>query len=413
MTQVKDSQRSDEIQALVNDSDFLKELLQSFLQEHLESEITEYLQAAPYERVEKRKGHRNGYKPRMLRTRVGTLNLLVPKDRDGCFQTGLFERYQRSEKALVLALQQMYLQGVSTRKVTEITERLCGTEFSKSQVSALCGRLDTELEAWRNRRLCGQYPYLIVDAQYHKVREDHRIVSKGILTVIGISREGYREVLVVQCAPTENETTWSAVFKGLIDRGLQGVQLVISDDHKGLRSAIDRYFQDCQWQRCQVHYLRNLLSAAPKKLSKILADQLRDIFNAPDRETAHNRVKKMACLYAEKLPQVAEYLENTAEEVLACFNFPEEHRRRIRTTNCLERLHEEIRRRTRVVRIFPNEQACLRLVSALAAEHHDLWVSGKRYLNMEPLAQEYNPLAQNPVTPTPLTLKPILQNFRT
>lgn len=411
MTHVNDSQRSGEIQALVNDSDFLKELLQSFLQEHLESEIAEFLQAAPYERAEQRRGYRNGYKPRMLRTRVGTLNLLVPKDRDGCFQTNLFERYQRSEKALVLALQQMYLQGVSTRKVTAITERLCGTEFSKSQVSALCGRLDTELDAWRNRPLSGQYPYLIVDAQYHKVREDHRIVSKGILSVVGISREGYREVLAVECAPTENESTWAAVFRNLIDRGLKGVQLVISDDHKGLRSAIERYFQDCQWQRCQVHYLRNLLSSAPKKLSKILADQLRDIFNAPDRNTAHERVKKMVCLYAQKSPKVAESLENTAEEVLACFNFPEEHRRRIRTTNCLERLHEEIRRRTRVVRIFPNPNSCLRLVTALAAEHHDNWVSGYRYLNMEPLTHENKTIAQNPVTPTPLSLKPILQNF--
>lgn len=411
MTQVNDSQRSHEIQALVNDSDFLKQLLQSFLQEHLENEITEFLQAAPYERAEERKGHRNGYKPRMLRTRVGTLNLLVPKDRDGCFQTRLFERYQRSEKALVLALQQMYLQGVSTRKVTEITERLCGIEYSKSQVSALCTRLDTELEAWRNRPLNGKYPYLIVDAQYHKVREDHKIVPKGILTVVGINREGYRDVLAVQSAPTENETTWSAVFKNLVDRGLQGVQLVISDDHKGLRSAIDRYFQGCQWQRCQVHYLRNLLSSAPKRYSKVLADHLRDVFNAPDRNTARKRVQQLVSVYTEKMPQVAEYLEETVDEVLACFNFPEEHRRRIRTTNALERLHEEIRRRTRVVRIFPNEQSCLRLVSALAAEQHDLWVSGRRYLNMEPLAQEHNHLALNPVTTMPVTAIPILQNF--
>jgi transposase-like protein len=410
MTQVKDSQRSHEIQALVNDSDFLKQLLQNFLQQHLESEITEYLQAAPYERAEQRTGHRNGYKPRMLRTRVGTLNLLVPKDRDGGFQTCLFERYQRSEKALVLALQQMYLQGVSTRKVTEITERLCGTSFSRSQVSALCGKLDTELTAWRNRRLKGEYPYLIVDAQYHKVREDHRIVSKGILTVVGINRQGYREVLAVQSARTESETTWSVVFRDLVDRGLEGVQLVISDDHKGLRSAIERYFQGCQWQRCQVHYLRNLLAVVPKRHSKILAEQLKDIFNAPDRNTAHDRVKKMVSFYVEKLPQVAEFLEETTDEVLACFNFPEEHRRRIRTTNGLERLHEEIRRRTRVVRIFPDEQACLRLVSALAAEQHDLWVSGRLYLNMKPLT-ELKAEDQYLVTPIPEPLEPILQNF--
>jgi transposase-like protein len=410
MTQLKDSHRSQEIQALVNDQDFFKKLLQEFLQEYLETEITEFLGAAPYERVEDRKGHRNGYKPRMLKTRVGTLNLLVPKDRDGRFQTCLFERYQRSEKALVLALQEIYLQGVSTRKVTEITETLCGTEFSKSQVSALCGKLDAELNAWRNRPLSGKYPYLIVDAQYHKVREHHRIVSKGVLTVVGINRQGYREILAVQCALTENETTWATVFKELIDRGLQGVQLVISDDHKGLRSSIERYFQGCQWQRCQVHYLRNLLNMAPKNLSKTLADQLKDLFNAPERETAHERLKQLVCLYADGFPKISEFLENTADEVLACFNFPEEHRKRIRSTNGLERFHEEIRRRTRVIRIFPNEQACLRLVSALAAEQHDLWVSGKCYLNMEPLHQWESYLIAQPQD-TPIPLKPILQKI--
>ena len=410
MTQLKDSHRSQEIQALVNDSDFLKDLVQNFLQQYLETEITEFLGAAPYERVDERKGHRNGYKPRMLRTRVGTLNLLIPKDREGRFQTGLFERYQRSEKALVLALQEMYLQGVSTRKVTEITETLCGTEFSKSQVSALTFKLDAELDAWRNRPLSDEYPYLIVDAQYHKVRENHRIVSKGVLTVVGINNEGYREVLAVECGITENETTWSDVFKKLIDRGLKGVQLVISDDHQGLVNAVERYFQGCQWQRCQVHALRNLLNLVPRKYAKILADQVKDIFNAPDRERAQLRVNQLIALYQNKFPQVAEFLENTAHEVLACFNFPEEHRKRIRTTNGLERFHEEIRRRTRVIRIFPNQNSCLRLVSALAAEQHDTWVSGKRYLTMEPLYEQINNYREQEPT-EPIPLKPILQNF--
>ena len=410
MTHSKDSQRNQEIQALINEPDFLKELLQGFLQEHLETEITEFLQAAPYERVKDRTGHRNGYKPRMLRTRVGTLNLLVPKDREGRFQTSLFKRYQRSEKALVLALQEMYLQGVSTRKVTEITEALCGTEFSKSQVSALTTGLDVELDAWRNRPLDGEYPFLIVDAQYHKVRENHRVISKGILTVVGISKDGYREILAVECGITENETTWAAVFKKLYERGLRGVLLVISDDHKGLVKAISRYFQGCQWHRCQVHYLRNLLDRAPKKLRKTLADKLKDIFNAPDREQAQLRVKQLIDLYESKYPQIAEFLENTSHEVLACFNFPEEHRKRIRTTNGLERFHEEIRRRTRVIRIFPNQNSCLRLVSALAAEQHDNWISGKRYLTMEPLYERIdNSRKQKPIEPIPL--KPILQNF--
>jgi putative transposase len=321
----------------------------------------------------------------MLRTRVGTLYLLVPQDRQGRFQTRLFERYQRSEKALVLALQEMYLQGVSTRKVTEITETLCGTEFSKSQVSALTARLDTELEAWRNRPLSGEYPYLIVDAQYHKVRENHRVVSKAILTIYGINQDGYREILAVECVNTENETTWANIFKKLYDRGLRGVLLIISDDHKGLVKAIDRYFQGCQWQRCQVHYLRNLLNMVPKKLSQILVNKLKDIFNAPDREQAMQRVNQLIAFYENKYPQVAEFLENTTHEVLACFNFPEEHRKRIRSTNGLERFHEEVRRRTRVIRIFPNQQSSLRLVSALAAEQNDVWISGKRYLRMESL----------------------------
>jgi len=335
---------------------------------------------------------------------------LIPKDREGRFQTGLFERYQRSEKALVLALQEMYLQGVSTRKVTEITETLCGTEFSKSQVSALTSKLDAELDAWRNRPLSDEYPYLIVDAQYHKVRENHRIVSKGVLTVVGINNEGYREVLAVECGITENETTWSDVFKKLIDRGLKGVQLVISDDHQGLVNAVERYFQGCQWQRCQVHALRNLLNLVPRKYAKILADQVKDIFNAPDRERAQLRVNQLIALYQNKFPQVAEFLENTAHEVLACFNFPEEHRKRIRTTNGLERFHEEIRRRTRVIRIFPNQNSCLRLVSALAAEQHDTWVSGKRYLTMEPLYEQINNYREQEPT-EPIPLKPILQNF--
>jgi len=242
----------------------------------------------------------------------------------------------------------MYLQGVSTRKVTEITETLCGTEFSKSRVSALCSRLDAELEAWRKRPLNGEYPYLIVDAQCHKLHRDSRVMSKGVPTVLGINREGYREVLAVECANTENETTWATVFREPVERGLQGVQPVISDDHKGVRSAIERYFQGCQWQRCQVHYLRNLLNMVPKKLSKVLSDQLRDLFNAPERETAQQRVKLSVSTYSENLPQAAEFLENTADEVPGCFDFPEEHRKRIRSTNGLEGLDEEIRRRTRI-----------------------------------------------------------------
>src|ERR671911_2170141 len=246
---------------LIDDADFLREIVQRVLQEVLEAEMTEHLGAAPHQRTEARKGHRNGYKPRALRTRVGTLNLLVPQDREGTFSTRLFSRYQRNEKALVLALMEMYVEGVSTRKVKHITEELCGTTFSKSLISSLAGRLDAELEAWRSRPLEAEgYPYLFVDARYEKVRVGSRIVSQGVLVVSGVREpDGLREILAVEVADTESEATYHELFRSLKSRGLKGVELVVSDDHEGLKSAVERHFQGASWQRCQVHYMRNLL----------------------------------------------------------------------------------------------------------------------------------------------------------
>jgi putative transposase len=369
---------------LLDDPDFLHEIVERVLQELLEAEMTEHIGAAPHERTDARKGHRNGYKPRTLRTRVGTLNLLVPQDREGTFSTRLFSRYQRNEKALVLALMEMYVEGVSTRKVKEVTEELCGTTFSKSLVSSLAGSLDSELEAWRKRRLeAASYPYLFVDARYEKVRVDGRVVSQGILVVSGVREDGFREILAVEISDTESEATYQELFRSLKRRGLSGVELMVSDDHGGLKAAVGRHFQGACHQRCQVHYARNLLGMVSYASRKELAADLRAIFAAPAKEQALQIASSVARKWRKKgSEKVAEHLEEHLEECLTCLAFPESHRRRIRTTNGLERLNQEIKRRTRVVRIFPNREACLRLVTALAVEQSEEWVTGRRYLDI-------------------------------
>jgi transposase-like protein len=376
-------------EVLLDDSGFLLEICQRVVQQILEAEMTEHIGAAPYERLEGRTGHRNGHKPRMLRTRVGTLNLLVPQDREGTFSTRLFCRYQRNEKALCLALMEMYVEGVSTRKVKEVTEALCGTSFSKSLVSQLASSLDSELKAWRNRPLEAKaYPYLFVDARYEKVRVDHRIVSQGVLIVSGVREDGFREILAVEVADTESEATYHELFRSLKRRGLSGVELVVSDDHEGLKAATARHFQGAAYQRCQVHYMRNLLGMVGHAKRKELASDLRAIFAASERDQA----MAVATSVANKwrgwgIEKVSEHIEEHVEECLSCLAFPESHRRRIRTTNGLERLNQEIKRRTRVVRIFPNRESCLRLVTALAIEQSEEWVTGRRYLDMEELRE--------------------------
>ncbi len=375
---------------LLDDPAFLREIVERMLQEFLEAEMTEHVGAAPYERTTERKGQRNGHKPRTLRTRVGTLNLLVPQDREGTFSTRLFSRYQRNEKALVLALMEMYVEGISTRKVKDVTEKLCGTSFSKSLVSSLAARLDSELQSWRSRPLEAEaYPYLFVDARYEKVRVDHRIVSQGVLIVSAVrAPDGFREILGVEVADTESEAAYQELFRLLKERGLSGVDLVGSDDHEGLKAAIFRHFQGASWQRCQVHYARNLLGMVGYAKRKDLAAQLRAIFAATSRDTALRLASELADRWRKSHPKVAEHLEEHVEECLSCLAFPDSHRRRIRTTNGQERLNQEIKRRSRVVRIFPNRQACLRLVTALCVEQSEEWETGRRYLDMGELEEQ-------------------------
>jgi transposase-like protein len=377
-------------EVLLDDPSFLKEIVERLIQELLEAEMTEHIGAAPYERAEKRTGHRNGHKPRTLRTRVGTIKLLVPQEREGTFSTRLFARYQRNEKALCLALMEMYVEGVSTRKVKEITEELCGTSFSKSLVSSLAGSLDSELEGWRSRRLEAEaYPYVFVDARYEKVRMDHRVVSQGVLIVSAVREpDGLREILGVEVADTESEATYQELFRSLKTRGLSGVELVVSDEHEGLKAAVARHFQGASHQRCQVHYSRNLLGMVGAKKRKELGADLRGIFAAPDRRCALELASSVAQKWREKgYEKIACHIEEHIEECLSFLCFPESHRQRIRTTNGLERFNQELKRRTRVVRIFPNPEACLRLVSALAVEQSEEWVTGRRYLDMEELRE--------------------------
>ena len=364
-------------------------MLEFIAQNALEFEMTEHLGAGPYERTEGRAGYRNGYKPRILTTAVGDLHLLVPQDRDGTFSTSLFERYQRSDKALVLAIMEMYVQGVSTRKVSAITEELCGRSFSSQLVSKLAKGLDERVAEWRSRPLSGSYPYLIVDARYEKVRRGGRVISQGILIALGINQEGMREILAVEIADTECETTWSDLFRDLKRRGLSGVQLVTSDAHEGIRAAAERYFQGASWQRCQFHFIRNLLALAGKGQKADLHQDLRAIFDSGDAETLDWRLSETLKKWDVRRPAVAEKIDEEIVDALACFCFPRAHRKRIRTTNALERLNQEIKRRTRVVRIFPNSASALRLIATLAMEQSEDW--DRRYLDMS-LLEEWSVL---------------------
>ena len=373
--------------ALLDDPEFLRGLVHGALQAILEGEMTAHVGAERYERGPGRSGHRNGAKPRTLHTRVGSLELRVPQDREGTFSTELFARYQRSEQALVVTLLEMYVQGVSTRKVATITEQLCGTSFSKSQVSALTATLDATLAAWRERPLTARYPYLTVDARYEHVRIDGHVVSQGVLIVAGVRDDGRREILTVEVADTESEATYHELFRRLKGRGLSGVRLVTSDDHAGLRAAIARHFQGASWQRCQVHFTRNVLGRVGRTERGRLAEALRGIFAATSAAQARAAARACATAWRSRSPAVARVLEEEVEDCLACYVAPATHRVRVRTTNGLERLNQELKRRTRVVRIFPNRASLLRLVTALAMEQSEEWVSGRRYLDMEVLEE--------------------------
>lgn len=368
--------------SLLDDPEFLQDLVERTLQTLLDGEFTDFLGAMPYQRTRDRRGHRNGSYTRTVYTRVGAVELQVPRDRKGEFSPSLFGRYRRSEKALLLSLVEMVLQGVSTGKVRKITEQLCGTSVSSSTVSRLTMGLDAELAIWRNRPV-GRCPYLFVDARYEKVRHEGTVVSMAVNIVYGVTSEGQRTILDVSVSHSENEADYKRLFNGLKDRGLSGVQLMISDNHQGLKNAIQSCFPGVPWQRCQVHFLRNLLMRVRKPDRGWVLAAMKDVFAAADRRTAESRLNSLITRLRQPYPQIAEWLEEDGPETLSVFDFPESHRRRLRTTNNVERLNQEIKRRTRVVRIFPNEASCLRLVTALCQEQSETWETERRYLIMD------------------------------
>lgn len=368
---------------LLNDERFLQGVVRRLLQEILETEMSEQLGAGRYQRVAGRLGYRSGHRQRRLRTRVGELELAVPTERTGRYRTRLFERYQRSEQAFLLTLQEMYLAGVSTRKVRQVTEELCGTEVSASSVSRAVKRLDEDLAAWRNRRLSEAYPYLVVDARYGLVRQGGRVTSQATLVVAAVGISGQRDIIGVYQANTESEASWTEVFRDLLRRGLVGVRLVMSDDHEGLVAAIRRCFQGVQWQRCQKHFLDNVLALVSQKDRRRLWLALRTVFDAASREHALVRLAEVVALWRESYPAVADKLEAETEETLTFFDFPVTHWLRIRTTNMLERYNEELRRRTNVIRVFPNAASCLRLIAAHAMERAAEWAAQTQYLDMK------------------------------
>lgn len=363
-------------------NDAVRTMLQQLAQNAIDHEFEQFIGAGRWKRTEQRRGWRNGAKPRIWRTRVGSLELLIPKDREGRFQPSLFARYERSEKALVLALIEMYVKGVSTRKVTDIVEQLCGLSVSASQVSVLVKRLDTELAAWRGRSLGEHaYPYLSVDAHYEKVRRDGRVRSTAVLWVIGVREDGYREHLGVWLGDAESAQTWGDVFDDLLERGLRGVRYVVSDEHRGLREALARFLPGAAHQRCQVHYLRNVIAQAPSPERFHEAKEgLKSAWDANTRETAEARVSALIEQLDQSSPRLARYIEESVEETLVFFELPTPAERiRLRTTNAVEHDHAEVRRRTRVVRIFPNDASLLRLASALAMDRNEQW-SDRRYV---------------------------------
>jgi putative transposase len=378
----------EEVKALLAaDRDFLRPLVQAVLQELLEAEMTEALCAEKGERTPSRLGHRSGYYDRTLVTRVGKLELRVPQDRAGRFSTELFERYQRSEKALVAALAEMYVQGVSTRKVKAITEELCGHSFSASAISEINVRLDQGLAQFAGRRLDEACPYLILDARYERVREAGVIRSQAVLLAIGIGWDGRRSILAVELANRESRSSWRDFLLQLRERGLSGVEFVVSDDHAGLRQAIVEVLPEAAWQRCYVHFLRNALDYVPRKVDDDCLRELRWLYDRRDLAEARRDLAAWLAKWQATYSKLCGWVEEHIEETLTFYRLPRQHHKHLKSTNLLERLNEEIKRRTHVVRIFPNAESCLRLVRALAVEMHENWLEAHRYLNMDDLRE--------------------------
>jgi putative transposase len=363
--------------------DGMPNAIRILLNEAMKIERTQALGAAPYKRADSRTGHANGFKAKTLATRLGKITFAVPQTRGVEFYPKSLERGVRSERALKLAIAEMYVQGVSTRKVNQVMEELCGLEVSSTQVSRAAQLLDEELEQWRSRPL-GQVSYLILDARYEKVRHGGSVITCAVLIAIGITPDGKRSILGVSVSLSEAETHWRNFLASLQERGLHGVQLIVSDDHAGLKAARQARFPAVPWQRCQFHLIQNAMHYVPKvAMRKQAAADLKSVLDAPDRAEAQRLLQQLVAKYSQNAPKLSAWLEDNVAESLTVFDLPHAHRRRLRTSNLLERINKEIKRRTRVATLFPNEASLLRLVSAVLAEIDEEWQTGKVYLNME------------------------------
>lgn len=358
----------------------LGEAIRVLVNAAMQAEREQHLQAGLYERSPARAGHANGYKQKTVQTRVGEVTFAVPQVREGGFYPAALEKGRRSERALTLAMAEMYVLGVSTRKVSKVVEELCGCEVTSTQVSRAAAELDASLSDWRHRPLpvC---PYLYLDARYEKVRRNGTVQDAAVLIAVGVDGQGYRQVLGVSVALSEHEAHWRAFLLSLVDRGLSGVQLVVSDDHAGLQAARSAVLGGVPWQRCQFHLQQNAQAYVPKQEMKPeVARDIRAVFNAASRPEADTALKACVRKYQATAPRLASWMEEDLPEGLTVFAFPEDHQRKLRTSNGLERLNQEIRRRTRVARLFPNEESLLRLVTAVLMETSDDWQTDKRYI---------------------------------
>jgi putative transposase len=367
-------------------NDGLRAFLREVIQQVMQAEAAEHLNAAPHERTDDRKGYRNGNKPRRLATRVGELELDVPQVR-GCepYSPSLFNKWQRSERALLVACGEMYFQGVSTRNVRQVLEAMCDGEISAMTVSRVASELDQKLSEFRGRRLeHTAWPYLMIDARYEKVRVEGKVISQAVLVVIGFTSKGHREVLEWSVGDSESEQNWSEMFRRLKDRGLGGVKLVVSDAHRGIRAALQRHFQGAAWQRCRVHFKREMGRKVSYKVLKELMGDLAAVYATWERSECLRRGQEMGSKWHQRCPAVARMLEEGLEDTLSVLVLPEHHRRKLASTNLLENIMKRLKKRTRVVGVFPNPASCERLIGSQLLELHEQWQTAERpYFNME------------------------------
>ena len=389
------------------DGDFLRRGIALLTRILMEMEVSQQIGAERYQRAEERQAYRNGYRERPWETRVGEIPLRIPKLRSGSYFPSFLEPRRRAERALLAVIQTAYVEGVSTRKVDDLVRALGLTGIDKSKVSRVCKELDEGVEEFRNRPLEADYPYLWLDALYLKVRQNHRIVNMAVVIAIGVRESGEREILAVDVGASEDEAFWKAFLRRLVSRGLKGVKLVISDAHEGLKGAVAAVLAGTAWQRCRVHFMRNVLTHVRKADNSMVAAAIRTIFAQPDQEAARQQLTEVVAVMKPRWPKAAEVLANGEEEVLTYMTFPVEHWTRIYSTNPLERLNREVKRRTNVVSIFPDTGSVLRLVGSILIEAHDEWQAGRRYFSLDSMRRLQEPDEDPLALPTPLRLAPI------